>query len=156
MPLSFGSALQDARSTAKLSLRALASEVGVSAAYLSKIETGQWPPPADDKVLGLAKALRVDAAAWIHLAHQEKAQKGSRTRLAPATSVEQHLSGVGIRAALRAVETILREGVAHGFFEASIACETEGSGSRLVTIRAGRLYRFRVPAKEIASRRAGR
>lgn len=145
---SFASALSEARSTAKLSLRSLGSKIGVSAAYLSKIERGDWPPPADDKVLALAKALRTDAAAWIHLAQQGRAQKASVARHAPSRSVEVALSGVGLRAALRTVQTILQEGLAHGYFEATIAGEVEPSGDRLLTVRAGRVYRFRVPVKE--------
>lgn len=77
----FGVTLQLLRGHAGLSLRALAGRVGVSAAYLSRLEHGRDPVPTAERALGIAEALgfpgplmhsvvdelRGDAADWLRL-----------------------------------------------------------------------------------------
>lgn len=41
-------------------LRKFASKVGLSPTYLSKIERDEFPPPAEDKIIAIAKELGVD------------------------------------------------------------------------------------------------
>jgi transcriptional regulator with XRE-family HTH domain len=55
-----------------LSLRAFASEMGISASYLSYIEIGRFPPPSADLVVALAKKLEYDTRALLDAAgHQD-------------------------------------------------------------------------------------
>ena len=50
------------------SLRAFAARVGMSPTYLSKVERGDFPPPAEDKVKAIAEALDIDADELLALA----------------------------------------------------------------------------------------
>jgi transcriptional regulator with XRE-family HTH domain len=49
-------------------LRKFAKAVGVSPTYLSKIERGEFPPPAEDKVVAIADALGQDRDELLALA----------------------------------------------------------------------------------------
>jgi transcriptional regulator with XRE-family HTH domain len=68
----FGERLRALRQKAGKSLRQLGSEVGVSAVYLSDIETGRRPPPPRARIEALAAALAVPDAE-LHLAALESA-----------------------------------------------------------------------------------
>jgi HTH-type transcriptional regulator, competence development regulator len=57
--MSFGTLVRQERLAKGLTLRDMAKMIGVSPAYLSKIERGEFPPPAEDKV----KAMGTRAAA---------------------------------------------------------------------------------------------
>lgn len=57
---SFGETLRQTRVAKKLSLRALASRVGINFTYLSKIENGELDAPAEDKIRLLAQELSLD------------------------------------------------------------------------------------------------
>lgn len=75
----FGATLHLLRSHSGLSLRGLASRVGVSAAYLSRVEHGHDPPPSPararaiaqaigvsgDTLVGLLDEVRLDGAEWL-------------------------------------------------------------------------------------------
>ena len=50
------------------SLRRFAKRVGMSATYLSKIERGDLPPPGEEKVVAIARALDVDPDELLALA----------------------------------------------------------------------------------------
>ena len=77
--MGFGATLRLLRQESGISLRALASEVGVSVAYLSRVEHGHDPPPTPDRLHGIARGLglpsealfdlvddlRPDALAWL-------------------------------------------------------------------------------------------
>jgi len=56
----FGEAIRSARERIGMSLRQLARETGISATYLSKIERGLLPAPADDKIFKLSEVLKLD------------------------------------------------------------------------------------------------
>src|SRR5215471_2182496 len=56
----FGDLLRTARKTQGIGLRELARKIQISPAYLSKIEKGQFPPPAEDKLVAMAKQLNLD------------------------------------------------------------------------------------------------
>ena len=51
--------------------------------------------------------------------------------------------------ALRKLETEVREGLEHGFFDLSITCEVIKDGKRRLTIRAGKSYQFVIPEQEL-------
>jgi transcriptional regulator with XRE-family HTH domain len=54
----------------RFSLRKFAEAVGISATFLSKIETGEFAPPAPDKIKKMAKLLGVDADELLALANK--------------------------------------------------------------------------------------
>jgi transcriptional regulator with XRE-family HTH domain len=56
----FGKRVRTLRSERGFGLRRFAGTVGISPTYLSKIERGEFPPPAEDKVVAIADALGQD------------------------------------------------------------------------------------------------
>ncbi|MDH5525913.1 MAG: helix-turn-helix domain-containing protein [Nitrospirota bacterium] len=56
----FGSTVRILRTKKGIGLRKFAKQVGISPTYLSKIERGEFPPPAEDKVVAIADALEQD------------------------------------------------------------------------------------------------
>jgi len=56
----FGTVLREARKAENLSLRELADRVGVTAGYLSRVETDDFNPPAEDKLTAVAEELNID------------------------------------------------------------------------------------------------
>jgi HTH-type transcriptional regulator, competence development regulator len=56
----FGHRLRRSRENAQLSLRACARAAQISATYLSKIERGELPPPAEPVIRILARLVRED------------------------------------------------------------------------------------------------
>jgi transcriptional regulator with XRE-family HTH domain len=65
MPQSFGLMIRQRREAAQIGLRELARRVRMSPAYLSKIETDQFRPPAEEKLVAIAKELKLDPDAVI-------------------------------------------------------------------------------------------
>ena len=55
----FGQTLRVLRTTARLSLRELARQIAVSAAYLSQVETGKAPPPSPKRIRAIEVSLGV-------------------------------------------------------------------------------------------------
>lgn len=68
--MQFGSTLRLLRVDAGLSLRALARQVGVSGAYLSRVENGRDPAPTPDRLEAIADALDLPPDRLVELAHQ--------------------------------------------------------------------------------------
>jgi nitrogen PTS system EIIA component len=66
----FGAALRILRTDAGLSLRRLAEQVGVSNAYLSRVEHGHDAPPTPDRLVSIARALGVPPSLLLDLAHK--------------------------------------------------------------------------------------
>lgn len=66
----FGTTLRLLRIDAGLSLRALAQRIGVSSAYLSRVENGLDPVPTPDRLTAIAEALDVSPTLLVDLAHQ--------------------------------------------------------------------------------------
>ncbi len=52
------------------SLRQFAVKVGISATFLSKVETGEFDPPSAEKIIKIAELLEVDADELLALAHK--------------------------------------------------------------------------------------
>ncbi len=68
--MGFGAALRLLRVDAGASLRGLASAVGVSSAYLSRVENGHDAPPTPDRLVAIAQALRVPPGLLLELAER--------------------------------------------------------------------------------------
>jgi PTS system nitrogen regulatory IIA component len=66
----FGSTLKLLRVEAGLTLRAMAREVGVSSAYLSRVENERDPAPTPERLAAIADALALPPDLLIELAHQ--------------------------------------------------------------------------------------
>jgi len=56
------------RTDPNFSLRRFAEAIGISATYLSKVETGEFPPPASDKIKKMAQLLEQDPDELLALA----------------------------------------------------------------------------------------
>jgi HTH-type transcriptional regulator, competence development regulator len=67
-PAAFGQRLRELRKAKFLSQKQLAEMVGLDFTYLSKVETGAMPPPAEATIRKLADALHVPAESLIALA----------------------------------------------------------------------------------------
>lgn len=68
--LNFGATLKLLRTEANLSLRGLADRIGVSGAYLSRVENGHDPAPTPDRLVAIAKAFGIPASVLLELAQQ--------------------------------------------------------------------------------------
>ncbi|WP_437299551.1 PTS sugar transporter subunit IIA [Sorangium sp. So ce426] len=66
----FGAALRLLRVEAGLSLRTLAQRIGVSSAYLSRVEHGHDAIPTPDRLTAIAGALELPPAVLLELGHQ--------------------------------------------------------------------------------------
>ncbi len=58
------------RDDRRFSLRKFAEAVGISATFLSKIETGEFAPPAPERIKKMAQLLEVDADELLALANK--------------------------------------------------------------------------------------
>ena len=56
----FGATVRRKRVEQEIGLREMAEKIGVSPAYLSKVETDQFAPPAEDRVRKIAEILEID------------------------------------------------------------------------------------------------
>jgi hypothetical protein len=54
-----------------------------------------------------------------------------------------------VREALDRLEGLVVEGLKHGFFEYSIACEIAKGGKRQLMIRAGKSHKFTISEDEV-------
>jgi hypothetical protein len=54
-----------------------------------------------------------------------------------------------IAEALSHLEKVVMEGLRHGFFDCSIACEIGNGGKRKLMIRAGKSYKFTISEEEL-------
>ena len=54
-----------------------------------------------------------------------------------------------VREALDRLEALVVDGLKHGFFDYSIACEVANSGRRQLVIRAGKSHKFTIPEDEV-------
>ena len=57
--------------------------------------------------------------------------------------------GRQLREALARIEGLIVEGLCHGFFEYSIACEVGKDRRRKLVIRAGKSHKFTIPEDEL-------
>ena len=61
----------------------------------------------------------------------------------------QRAKSAQVREALDRLEGLVVDGVKHGFFDYSIACEVANGGKRQLVIRAGKSHKFTIPANEV-------
>jgi hypothetical protein len=54
-----------------------------------------------------------------------------------------------LREALDRLEALIVDGLKHGFFDYSIACEVANGGKRQLVIRAGKSHKFTIPENEV-------
>lgn len=66
----FGATLRLIRLDTGLTLRDLARRIGVSSAYLSRVEHGHDPPPTPDRLVAIARALELPPLLLVELADQ--------------------------------------------------------------------------------------
>jgi len=66
----FGEAVRRLRQVKEISLRKFAVQVGMSPTYLSKVERGEFPPPAEEKVRAMAKLLGQNEDEFLALANR--------------------------------------------------------------------------------------
>jgi hypothetical protein len=52
--------------------------------------------------------------------------------------------------ALDQLEGLVVDGLKHGFFDYSIACEITNGGKRQLVIRGGKSHKFTIPENEVA------
>ena len=64
------------------------------------------------------------------------------------TPLHQARSGQ-LREALDRLDGLIIEGLKHGFFNYSIACEVANGGKRQLVIRAGKSHKFTIPENEV-------
>jgi len=78
----FGQAVRLARRKRGLTLEALAQAAGLAKSYLSQIETGFAPPPRDEKVRAIARALGQDEEVLVTRAHLAQLPDDIKARMA--------------------------------------------------------------------------
>jgi len=64
------------------------------------------------------------------------------------TSSLQRFPGGQVRETLDRLEGLIVDGLKHGFFDYSIACET-ANGKRHIVIQAGKSYKSTIPESEL-------
>ncbi len=69
--------------------------------------------------------------------------------MADASTSVQRAKGGQVREALDRLEGLVVEGLKHGFFDYSIACEIANGGKRQLVIRAGKSHKFTIPEEEV-------
>ena len=68
---------------------------------------------------------------------------------APTPSIQNCAYGPQLRDALDRIKRLVVEGLQHGFFEYSLACEIGKDGRRQLVIRAGKSHKFTIPEDEL-------
>jgi nitrogen PTS system EIIA component len=84
--MQFGAALRLLRMESGISLRALAQRVGVSSAYLSRVENGHDPAPTPDRLIAIAGVIGMPAAVLLDLAQQTGSAVSGYLQRVPAAS----------------------------------------------------------------------
>jgi PTS system nitrogen regulatory IIA component len=82
----FGSALRLLRLDTGLSLRDLAGRIGVSSAYLSRVEHGHDPAPTPDRLMAIARAFDLPPLLLVELADQSSPLVSSYMSRVPAAA----------------------------------------------------------------------
>jgi hypothetical protein len=68
---------------------------------------------------------------------------------AQATQLQSRTYGRQVREALAHLEDLVLDGLRHGFFNYSIACEIGNGGKRQLVIRAGKSHKFVIPEDDL-------
>lgn len=67
----------------------------------------------------------------------------------PNSPTFQRAKSGQVREALDHLEGLVVEGLKHGFFDYSIACEVATGGKRQLVIRVGKSHKFTIPEEEV-------
>jgi hypothetical protein len=67
----------------------------------------------------------------------------------PALSTQNRAYGAQLRDALDRIEELVVDGLRHGFFEYSLACEIGKDGRRELVIHAGKSHKFTIREDEL-------
>ena len=111
--MSFGDFLRQRREERRatdpgFSLRRVAASVGIEPSYLSKIERGDQPPPSEETIRALAKALGEDADVLLAMAGKVSKDLQAIIRKRPKLFAEliRQLKDLPDRAVLRLVREV--------------------------------------------------
>jgi SOS-response transcriptional repressor LexA len=85
--IAFGQEVRRARTGRGMTLDGVAAATGMAKSYLSQIETGYAPPPRDEKVRKIARALGLDEEALVAQAHLSQLPEGAKERIARLTQL---------------------------------------------------------------------
>lgn len=83
----FGDVIRVQRQSKDIGLRKLAESVGISATYLSKIERNELDPPAENRIVDIARLLDLDTDALMALAKRVPADVQEFLESHPAEAV---------------------------------------------------------------------
>ena len=111
----FGARVRRLREERDIGLRPFARMVGISATYLSKVERGELPPPAEDRVKEIARLLGQDPDELLALAGRVASDLGEIIRERPRemASFLRTVRGMGPEG-IRRLEEQARKGRADG------------------------------------------
>ena len=111
----FGAKVRRLREERDIGLRPFARMVGISATYLSKVERGELPPPAEDRVKEIARLLGQDPDELLALAGRVASDLGEIIRERPRemASFLRTVRGMGPEG-IRRLEEQARKGRADG------------------------------------------
>jgi PTS system nitrogen regulatory IIA component len=132
----FGATLRMLRLEAGIGLRELARQVGVSGAYLSRVETGRDPAPTAERLTAIAAALDVPEETLMGLAHRRSevvAEYLERVPAANALFLEIARRDLGVAQVARVAEFIAAE------FEPAERGNDPHALSRLISAARSRL-----------------
>jgi hypothetical protein len=65
------------------------------------------------------------------------------------TPLSQRAKGGQVREALDQLEGLIVDGLKHGFFELSMACEVIKERKRQLLIKSGKSHKFTIPEEEL-------
>ncbi len=108
---SFGETVRRLREERKIGLRQFAKMLGVSPTYVSQIERGELPPPAEDKVKAMAKFLGQDADELLLLAGRMPADLSGIVQRRPKEmpSLLRSANGLSTEELQRLIEEVQRK-----------------------------------------------
>ena len=95
---SFGSLVRQKREAREIGLREMAQKIGVSPTYLSKIERGDFEPPAEDKVRKIAEIIDHDPDELLALAGRVASDLTDIIRERPREMADFLRAAKGLRA----------------------------------------------------------
>jgi transcriptional regulator with XRE-family HTH domain len=111
--MKFGTFVRDKREKlreqdARYSLRQVAERVGIEAAYLSKIERGEFAPPGEETIRSIARELGEDADVLLALAGKISSDLQEVIRRRPKLFAEliRQLKGMPDHTVLRVVREV--------------------------------------------------
>jgi len=61
----------------------------------------------------------------------------------------KNVDAMALEKAMEQLTREVREGLKHGFFELTVACELANCRKRRLTIKAGKNHRFTIPEEEL-------